>query len=89
MFYPYMTFADNTEVTHSKLAGDGTVKVYFEKPVHGGFQHATCLLPGDEWSEIVGYSEDEITELTEYVRHNAHLIMEFAAEGGFANAAAV
>ena len=89
MFYPYMTFSDNTEVTHSKLHEDGTVQVYFEKPMNGGFQHATCILPGYEWENIEGYSKEDIEILTEYVKHNAHLIMEFAAEGGFVNAAAV
>ena len=89
MLYPYMTFADNTEVTHSRLSDDGSVKVYFEKAVHGGFKHATCILPNYSWIDIEGYSSEDIANLTEYVKHNAHLILEFAAEGGFENAAAV
>lgn len=45
MMYPYMTLADDTEITHSPIQGDGTVKVYIETPCNRGFNHATCILP--------------------------------------------
>ena len=45
MMYGYMTLADETGITHSEMKADGSVKVYFEKPIEGGFQHATCYLP--------------------------------------------
>ena len=32
MMYPYMTFSDDTEVTHSPLRDNGTVNVYIETP---------------------------------------------------------
>ena len=89
MMYPYMTLDDNTEITHSSLQQDQTVKVYIETPVHGGFHHATCILPGYEWTEVYGYSDDEMKEFDDFLHHNAHLIIEMAQEGGFQNAAAV
>ena len=63
-------------------------KVYIETPVHGGFHHATCILPAYRWVDISGYSEEEIEDYTDFLHHNAHLILEFAAEG-FLNAAPV
>ena len=34
MMYGYMTLDDGTEIVHSDMKDDGTVKVYIEKPVH-------------------------------------------------------
>ena len=42
MMYPYMTFNDDTEVTHSQMLEDGSVKVYIETPVEDGFKNLTC-----------------------------------------------
>lgn len=28
--YPFLTLDDNTEIVHSEMRGDGTVKVYIE-----------------------------------------------------------
>ena len=89
MNYPYMTLADDTEITHSQIHGDGTVNVYIETPCVGGFHHATCILPDYNWQDIQGYSNDELKEFDLFVRHNAHLIMQLASEGGFENATAV
>mgnify|MGYP000335214525 CR=1 FL=1 len=89
MMYPYMTLNDNTEITHSKLQEDGTVKVYIETPCYGGFQCATCILPEYRWEDIQGYSVAQMKEFDAFVHHNAHLIMQLAAEGGFLHATAV
>ena len=48
MMYPFMTLSDGTEVVHSETyTSDGKeqVRVYFEKPVYGGFHSAYCYLP--------------------------------------------
>ena len=89
MKYPYMTLADDTEITHSQIHGDGKVNVYIETPCVGGFHNATCILPDYNWQDIQGYSNDELKEFDLFVRHNAHLIMQLASEGGFENATAV
>ena len=78
MMYRYMTLSDGTEIDR--------VKVYIEKPVYGGFHHATCWLPDYEWQDIVGFTEEEQNHLKEFVEANAHLIIEFSQEGGFDNA---
>ena len=50
MMYPFMTLNDDTEITHSEMKIDGTVKVYIETPNDtGGFHHATCWLPEYKW----------------------------------------
>ena len=89
MKYPYMTLDDNTEITHSSLMPDGTVMVYIETPVGDEFHYATCALPTYEWKDIYGYGSDEIADFNDFLHHNAHLIIEFAKEGGFENASAV
>lgn len=89
MRYPYMTLADETEISHSSMASDGTVQVYFETPCEGGFQHATCILPSYQWTEIQGYSQDAIKAFDTFLHDNAHFILEFAQNGGFAHATAV
>ena len=48
MMYPYMTFADGTEVVHSQLIhedGIDKVLVHFERPTDTGFDSARCELP--------------------------------------------
>ena len=88
MMYPYMTLKDDTEITHSEVKEDGRVKVYIETPDEkDGFHHAVCWLPEYEWQDIEGYSEAEMETFRTLVRNNAHLIMEFAADGGVLNAA--
>ena len=75
MMYPYMTFHDGTEVTHSQMLEDGAVKVYIETPVEDGFKNLTCLLPKYEY-ENHGYDEKELAHWKEYIRNNAHIIIE-------------
>lgn len=87
MMYPFMTIDNDTEVVHSERYEDGRVKVYIETPDEkDGFHNAVCWLPDYKWENVSGYSEEEIERFKRYVQNNAHLIMEFASEGGFANA---
>lgn len=87
MMYPYLTLNDDTEITHSEMYPDGRVKVYIETPdLKDGFHYATCYLPGYQWEDIHGYSEAEMNYFRQLIHDNAHLIMEFSQEGGFANA---
>ena len=86
MMYPYITLSDDTEITHSEIKENGSVKVYIEKAVYDGFSHATCYLPDYTWEDIVGFSEEEVNYYKKLIENNAHLILEFAKEGGFQNA---
>lgn len=57
MMYPYMTLNDNTEITHSEMKDDGSVKVYIEPPdQYGGFHSAVCWLPQHRWEEVISFS---------------------------------
>ena len=88
--YPFMTLNDDTEITHSEMHEDGTVKVYVETPNEkDGFHNAVCWLPGYQWEEIHGYTKEEIDRYMELIHSTAHLILEFAQTGGILNAAAI
>lgn len=86
MMYEYMTMNDNTGIAHSEMKPDGTVKVYIEKPIQGGFKHITCFLPEYKWEDCEGFDESELESIRKTIENNAHLIMEFAKDGGFENA---
>ena len=85
MMYPFMQLQDNTEIVHSELLNGDKVKVYIEKPVEGGFHSAVCYLPEYKWDSIDGFSDIEISKYKEILESTAHLIIEFAREGGFVN----
>ena len=86
MMYPFMTIKDNIEVVHSEMKEDGTVKVYFERPVHLGFDSVECYLPKYEWKNNKGFSDEELAYLDEFVHSLAHVIIELSQEGGFDSA---
>ena len=88
MMYPFLTLNDDTEITHSEMKSDGSVKVYIETPdFKDGFHNATCWLPEYKWEDINGYSDAEMEYFKQLIRNNAHLIIEFSQEGGILNAA--
>lgn len=88
MMYPFLTLDDNTEIVHSQLLDGGHVKVYMEKPdAEDGFHSAVCMLPEYRWENISGFSEAELAKYREVISSTAHLILRFAAEGGFDHAA--
>ena len=87
MMYPFLTLDDETEITHSEMLDNGTVKVYFEKPDEKDcFHHATCYLPDYYWEENVGFSDEEMDRYRDVIESTAHLIIEFSQEGGFDHA---
>lgn len=85
MIYPFMTLPDDTEITHTEMREDGTVKVYIETPTEGGFKDATCILPGYIW-ENHGYSDEEMNYYKDLVERAAHLFLKFGRGGGFEHA---
>lgn len=88
MMYPFLTLDDNTEIVHSEMLRDNTVKVYVEKPDEKDcFHYATCYLPEYRWEDINGFSNDEIRKYQTIIESTAHLIIRFSKEGGFDNAA--
>ena len=66
----------NTEIVHSEMRPDGTVKVYVEKPdAQDGFHSAVCILPGYQWQDITGFSQAELDRYDEVIHSTAHLIL--------------
>lgn len=46
MMYPFLTLDDKTEIVHSEMYMNGSVKVYMERPDERDcFHYATCYLP--------------------------------------------
>lgn len=85
MMYPYLTLGDGTEIVHSHLIEEDGVKsviVHFERPTENGFDDARCILPEYKWTEVKGFSPQEIDRFRELLHSNAHLIFRYAAEGG-------
>jgi hypothetical protein len=86
MMHPYLTFADGTMVLHSDLKPDedgGRVFVHFERPTDDGFDSVRFELPSYEMTTREGsFSDEEIAGFRRFLASNAHLLYEFAAEGG-------
>ena len=85
MMYEYLTFPDETLVTHSEIReknNEKYIEVYFEKPVEGGFCSANCILPGYKWTLVEGYTKEDIAFFTEFLVHNAGSLFKYAACGG-------
>lgn len=76
MMYPFMTLDDNTEIVHSEMKSDGTVKVYMEQPDEKDcFHYATCWLPGYRWENIFGFSEQQIRYYQEVIETRSNEII--------------
>lgn len=81
MMYPFLTLNDETEIVHSETLSDGRVKVYMERPDEKDcFHHATCYLPGYQWEDICGFSDDEITGFQNILKSMEQLILRSAAD---------
>lgn len=80
MYWGYMTFNDETEVTYSETGEDGTCGVWVETPVDGGFKSAHCILPSFKWDSVDGFDDEEVSALDAYMKRNASLIMEMSEE---------
>ncbi len=89
MKYSYVQFPDKTEITYGDMDSQGNVQIRIETPVEGGFNSLGCVLPSYRITEQVGYSQQEVDALMDFLRRNVHLIMEFAQTGGFENASVV
>ena len=90
MMFNFMTLEDSTEIVHSDAYYENnveTVKVYFEKPVYGGFHSAECYLPSYEWKNIDGFSTEDIIYFHNFLQSVAHIVIRLAREGGFESAA--
>lgn len=77
MMYPFMTLDDNTEIVHSEMQPDGSVKVYMERPDEKiCFCHAVCYLPTYQWEDVVGFTQEELKHLQDIVTSTAHFVLQ-------------
>lgn len=68
MMYPFLTLDDGTEIVHSEMPENNTVKVYMEKPDEKDcFHYATCYLPEYRWENIFGFTKEELGRLQEVI----------------------
>ncbi|MCL2363893.1 MAG: hypothetical protein FWC71_04435 [Defluviitaleaceae bacterium] len=85
MMFPYITLAEETEVTHSQLLSRNNqqeIEVHFERPTDDGFNEARCILPSYKWISQIGYTNDEVASFTQFLHNNAHLLFKYAETGG-------
>ncbi len=76
MMYPFMTLNDGTEIVHSDMQENGTVKVYIEKPDEKYcFRHATCWLPQYRWEDIYHFGDEEIKKFQEIIKSSNLLLI--------------
>lgn len=76
MMYPFLTLDDGTEIVHSEMLGNNTVKVYMEKPDEKDcFHYATCYLPEYRWENIFGFTKEELDRFQEVLK-NSNPILE-------------
>lgn len=78
MMWSYVKFNDETQIAYSDIREDYTVRIAIERPVDGGFDSATCLMPAYAWSNVEGFSEEELSWFEGFLRNNAPLIFELA-----------
>jgi len=82
----FYTEIDGITITFNDIGktDDGMeyIRIYFEKPVEGGFHFLESTLPSLNIVEAEGFSEQEQKELLDYASRNAFIIWELAREGG-------
>lgn len=80
MFYDYAELEDGTQVAFSNVLDDGTVEVSVERPIELGFDSARCSIPAFEWTDVEGFSQQDMEAIDAFVHINAPLILRLARE---------
>lgn len=63
MMWSYAQFPDETQVAYSDVRVDRTVRIDIERPRDWGFDFARCIMPAYQWSDVDGFTDQEIEEL--------------------------
>ena len=71
MMWNYVQFPDETQIAYSDVREDGTVRIGIKRPRDWGFDSARCIMPAYQWSDIDGFSDQEIEEFDTFLRNNA------------------
>lgn len=83
---PLMSFEDGLEITFSDLKHDDNdnafVVLYFEKPSNDnrGFDSARFVYPGTSFSDVIGFSDEDLTKLRIHAQKLAPLAFSFSSE---------
>ena len=91
MMYPFVKYADETEVVFSNIRtkenGEEYICVCFERPTSKGFDTIIFELPSYEIVKKDGeYTEEEIEKFKQVVERGAPLFFRCAREGGMKSA---
>ena len=82
----FYTEIDDVILTYSDIAktkdGMEYIRIYFEKPVDGGFYFLESTLPSLDIVGAEGFTDQEQKDLLDYASRNAFIIWELAREGG-------
>ena len=87
MMYPYVKYADGTEVVFSNIYVDENgrecIDVHFERPTKEGFDSVRIRLPDYEITIWEGnYTQEEIDFFKKVVESSSDLFYKYAKEGG-------
>lgn len=88
--HPFLSFDNGLEITYSdikkKLNGSEYVTIYFEEPDEKGtdFKSAQCNFPGGSFTNVVGYSREDLEKLWEHVAKAGLLAFEFERDPQYA-----
>lgn len=74
MFFDYRELSDGTQVGYSERLDDDSIDVVAELPIFEGFKTARFTLPALLCTFNDGFFEEELVELTRFIRNNAQLI---------------
>lgn len=88
--HPFLSFEDGLEITYSdikkKKSGSEYVTIYFEQPNEDGtdFKSVQCDYPYGDFTNVRGYSSDELEHLWKQVAKAGALAFEFQKEEQYA-----
>lgn len=81
----FFTEIDNVTMTFNDIAKTEDnmeyIRIYFEKPVDGGFNFLESTLPALDIVETKGFSKNEQKDLLDYASRNAFIIWDLARVG--------
>lgn len=80
MFYAYVELEDGTHIAYSNVLPDDTVELAVERPVELGFDSARCAIPSFEWSNVEGFTREDMEKLDSFVHRNTPLILRLSRE---------
>ena len=91
MMYPFVKYADETEVVFSDIRtkenGEEYIWICFERPTSKGFDTIIFELPSYEIIKKDGeYTDEEIEKFKQVVERGAPLFFRCAREGGMKSA---